>query len=229
MKDQYDIRELEKELAEVEKLEKEMNQQPIAKTDSKPPDERSFKWVRHGDHWDKVPIAEANAPTAKDVPVYQPPVTKTYHGPLTYHAELLKTNPVKALRLQSEERGHWSKDWIPPFPPDDAEAQAYARNQYLRQYYRSIGDTKTPEFDKAVSECLSMLDTIMTYEFSARVYDLLKLTWPNLPAGTAYHDDSTPSDYFPNYHTERGLELLRSYYPNLFNDHNVQTDNRRRN
>ena len=39
---------------------------------------------------------------------HSPIVSQTYNSPLTYHAELLETNPVKALRLQAEERGHWS-------------------------------------------------------------------------------------------------------------------------
>ena len=34
----------------------EENNKTVAKADEKPPDEPGFKWVRHGDHWDKVPI-----------------------------------------------------------------------------------------------------------------------------------------------------------------------------
>ena len=31
-------------------------------SDVKPPDEPGFKWVRHGDHWDKVPVAQSEVP-----------------------------------------------------------------------------------------------------------------------------------------------------------------------
>ena len=78
----------------------------------------------------KVPISD---PTAHNhIAQSAAPVT-TYNGPLTFHAELLKTNPVKALRLQAEERGHVNAKWIPPFPPDDQEAQAFAP-KYISQH-----------------------------------------------------------------------------------------------
>ena len=64
--------------------------------------------------------------------IHSPIVSQTYTGPLTFHAELLKTNPVKALRLQAEERGHVNAKWNRHFPPDDVEAQelasTYCRN-----------------------------------------------------------------------------------------------------
>lgn len=31
-------------------------------SDVKPPDEPGFKWVRHGDHWDKVPVEQREVP-----------------------------------------------------------------------------------------------------------------------------------------------------------------------
>ena len=69
---------------------------------------------------------------------------------LTYHAELLATHPVEALRVQAEERGHWSAVYLPDIPPDDTEAAELARNLYLTIYYPSIGDTTHPEFLKAM-------------------------------------------------------------------------------
>ncbi len=225
-------RELKKQLAEAKKLANQIKEQEALKNN--PPVAREgYKMVPHGDHWHEVPIdapdtwqgePHGEVVTEDDIPLYQPPPTQTYDGPLTYHAELLETNPVKALRLQSEERGHWSKDWIPPFPPDDVEAQTYARARYLLHYYESIGDTDNPAYKEAVDISLSMVDTIMTYGFGARTSDLLKLTWPNLRAGAAVHTDSTPSDYFPNYHTEKGRELLRPYYEHLLGDHENQTE-----
>ena len=67
----------------------------------------------------------------EDDKVHNPSVSQTYTGPLTFHAELLKTNPVKALRLQAEERGHVNAKWIPPFPPDDVEAQENLPKRYM--------------------------------------------------------------------------------------------------
>ena len=98
--------------------------------------------------------AQIAQPVEQDVQVSQPPITQTHTGPLTYHAELLKTNPVKALRLQTEERGHWSAEWVPPFPPDDTEAQEFARARYLLEYYHhNFGDLlDTPGYEKEAKE-----------------------------------------------------------------------------
>ena len=181
------------------------NIQDIIKKKKAPTPRPGYKIVPHGDHYHEVPISETGPNTSVS------PVLKTENGGLTYHAELLETNPVKALRLQQEERGHWSAEWIPPFPPDDSEAQAFARAQYLFHYYRSIGDTDNPIKERAIQESGEMLDVITEYPFGARKYDLLKLTWPSLRAGSTRHTDGVPSDYFPNYHTEKGLELLRPY------------------
>jgi hypothetical protein len=144
-----EIQQLKKEDAEAKELEKHLNQQPVA--DNKPPREArdGFKWEWHGDHWHEMPVAQAQ-PIKQSVQVKQPE-KPMYTGPLTYHTELLKTNPVEALRLQAEERGHWSAKWIPPFPPDDLEAAEIARTEYLIIYYETIGDTDNPEYEKALS------------------------------------------------------------------------------
>ena len=60
-------KQLERDLAEaLEKLvaqKKEANTaQVVVVSDEKPPDEPGFMWVRHGDHWDKVPINNPNKP-----------------------------------------------------------------------------------------------------------------------------------------------------------------------
>ena len=86
-------------------------------------------------------------------PIAQPAlVSQTYTGPLTYHKELLEKHPVEALRQQTIERGHWSAEWIPPFPPDDEEAARVARNKYLLIYYGSIGDTDNPAYKEAYQD-----------------------------------------------------------------------------
>ena len=56
---------LEADLAEAQKKLEAHNKaedtpQVVDISDVKPPDEPGFKWVRHGDHWDKVPV---NAPS----------------------------------------------------------------------------------------------------------------------------------------------------------------------
>ena len=120
-------------------------------------------------------------------------------GPLTYHADLLASNPVEALRAQAEERGHWSARWIPPFPPDDHEAQTFARNSYLSIYY----DEGTPEFERAVRAQLEQLREIrVKYPFNARSCDLSKITWTFARFTVDHYDPKTgyaiyPSDYFP--------------------------------
>ena len=111
--DRADIRQLNHETAETDKRVENTNKQQAQVPKPKPEQEN--------------PPRHVTQPT---------PVPKTHTEPPTYHEELLKTNPVKALRLQAEERGHWSAEHIPPFPPDDTEAQEYARSIYLMHYYR---------------------------------------------------------------------------------------------
>ncbi len=191
------VQQLKEELAQDNKMLEERDK-PVA--ENKPPVAREgFKMVPHGDHWHEVPIdapdtwqGEPHEPSAQHV--------VTYTGPLTYHQELLKTNPVEALRLQSEERGHINAKWIPPFPADDLEAQSYARSIY--QFIYNF-DNDNPIYIDGVESSM-----IMSQRFhekygrtSARDNDLHKLSWVTLdfpmdhyyPSGHAMF----PSDYFP--------------------------------
>ncbi len=165
-----------------------------------------YKMVLHDDHYHEVPISETEVSTPNTKSVETVPTTKS--GGLTYHAELLETNPVKALRLQAEERGHWSKDHIPPFPTDDTEAQEFARNRYLVHYYESIGDESNPIYGNAARAYLSQMDVFSEYPSGARKCDLLRIMWTNLDAGyirpyggmTRYGRARLfPSDYFPDF------------------------------
>ena len=158
---------------------------------NKPPREakEGYKWVAHDDHFHEVPISEVDPAT----PVA--PVPKTKSGRLTYHTELLQINPAEALYQQSLERGHWSAKWIPPFPPEDAEAQEFARNLYLREYYESIDDKKNPIYVQAGNEVWYKLDDIHDMPADARSFDLLKLTWARVPAGSVVVDWSDPSNF----------------------------------
>ncbi|MDE0313863.1 MAG: hypothetical protein OXM61_03095 [Candidatus Poribacteria bacterium] len=146
------VQQLKEQIAQDEKLLEERDK-PVAENNL-PPAEPGKKWVPHGDHFHQVPIdapdtwqGEPHEPVAKEVQA-----KPAYTGPLTYHEELLETHPVKALRLQTEERGHWSAEWIPPFPPDDQEAARVARNKYILQYYKSIGDTDNPAYREAYQD-----------------------------------------------------------------------------
>ena len=57
---------------------------------------------------------------------------------MTYNEELFKTNPVEALRREAEARGHWSTEYLPPFPPDDLEAQEFAKYVYMTAYMNIV-------------------------------------------------------------------------------------------
>ncbi len=193
-----DMQQFKKELAGPEpktETEQPPDQAQVPEVDKRPPppaDGHEYVW--HGDHWDRVDQPH-------DTPSVQPtPVPKTYDGPLTYHEELLKTNPVKALRLQTEERGHWSAEWIPPFPPDDTEAQEFARNTYLSIYYVSIGEGGSPAHERANKRCTEMGRRISDYPWDARRADLTKICWPGIDYEVQEHYNDKgvgkPSNYF---------------------------------
>ena len=193
-----EIKQLEAEAKKAQDKENQMKDTP-------PVAREGFKMVPHGDHWHEVPIDAPDTWQGEEDSGYKPqdprldergvlkisrlanrtppPPTdrkvQTYFGPLTYHAELLETNPVQALRLQTIERGHWSKDFIPPFPPDDEEAQAYARTAYLKHYYRSIGEADNPLCKKAAAENYEMFRVFMSYPYGPRTMDLMRLSWPS--------------------------------------------------
>ena len=140
-----ELQQLKKDTEEADKQLEENNkpkgQQVELPKDRTPPPDASPNGHWHDGVWHDEP----HAPVAQDVPAKE-----IYTGPLTFHKELLETNPVEALRKQTEERGHWSAKWIPPFPPDDQEAAAIARDLYLITYYDSIDDTTNPICQKAL-------------------------------------------------------------------------------
>ncbi|MDE0637908.1 MAG: hypothetical protein OXI43_18875 [Candidatus Poribacteria bacterium] len=191
------VQQMKKQTALFEKmLEKE--EKPVAANEP-PPAAPGKKWVPHGDHFHEVPI------DAPDVWQGEPhePVAQTYDGPLTYHEELLKTDPVQALRLQAEERGHWMTKWIPPFPADDHEASELARVVYLLIYHEHVGDYPeiSPERETALKRKWNLIkeyDTRYPIESDdvkvrARWWDLTKLTWAMMPY--RLFDDEQISEY----------------------------------
>ncbi len=211
VKDQSKIRQLETDLAEAQKKREAHNKaantpKVVDISDVKPPPaEPGFKWVRHGDHWDKIPVGQRE----KIVEPVKPPNT----GPLTYHEELLETNPVEALRLQSEERGHWSAEHIPPFPSDDKEAADLARSLYLMHYYDSLGMIDTPIWSKAARAFLHQRNAIKSQfpvadPITARETDLWRLTWTNTNAGKIM-------PYGPMTRFGRARMFLSDYFPDF--------------
>ena len=127
---------------------------------------------------------------------------------LTYHTELLKSDPVEALRQQGKERGHWSADYLPDFPLDDTEAMEIARAEYHCIYYKyqtPPGQPRSPEFHRASRHSISLLRAVNEkypadspdWHVRARGLDLGMLTWPAFPDGSdeieMYRDYTTPS------------------------------------
>jgi len=124
---------------------------------------------------------------------------------------LLKTNPVEALKLQSEERGHINAKWIPPFPADDLEAQGYARSiyQFIYNY-----NNDNPIYIEGVENNMILAQSFHEKHgtTSARSNDLHKLSWVILdfPMNHYYTQESGgmtgyamySSDYFPSHISE---------------------------
>ncbi len=195
---------LKKVYIDVDPAKEVVDQMRHQASKDKPPTARpGYKIVQHGDHYREVPIAESK----NAIPV--PPTPKPAIPGLTYHAELLETNPVKALRLMAEELGHWSKNHIPPFPPDDLEAQNYARTIYLCIYL----EEEHPDSKRVGKALLEQLDAINEYPYGARQMDLSRLGWvmTTLPEHKVYrYPGFHPSDYFKseNPYLRKALEEL---------------------
>ena len=175
----------------VRRWNERQNQQPTTEAPvvEKPPQDGHF----HADGtWHESPHEAPVEPPSTDAGETLAPVA-TPTGPLTYHAALLASHPVEALRAQAAERGHWSEKWIPPFPSDDHEAAALARYSYLTVYYRSTGEIDMPKTSQFREEHYSLL---MSMEGSGpRHSDLLKLTWATLDAGDIPDPYYAPSNF----------------------------------
>ena len=100
-----------------------------------------------------------------------------------------------------------------PFPPEDTEAQEFARVRYLMKYYfHNFGDLdeiietlgygkEAKELENALELNRNMWDTINSYPYGARKMDLMKLTWPFLSSKAPVSDGyggiiKYPSNYF---------------------------------
>lgn len=94
--------------------------------------------------------------------------------------------PVDALRTQMEKLGHWSAEFIPPFPPDDLEAAAIAEAMFIAvadsikngwEGYPSSPEVKAAyQFLKERRE--ATLAEMQSTGVTPRLNDLTKLTLP---------------------------------------------------
>ena len=189
------VQQLKEQLAQDKKM-LEQKDKLVAENDL-PPAKPGFKWVPHGDHFHQVPVVPVSSRYGyrrwrgepHDTPITQPVQAaqeyKEYTGPLTFHKELLETNPLEALRLQCEERGHWSAKWIAEFPADDQEAQAFARTVYLCMYYdtlyRTTGEIpiSDAEYKRLGDEYSSQLSDLAN-RTDYRSLALMRISWPFL-------------------------------------------------
>ena len=175
VKHQAENQKLKDQLVEAQKLEDKIEQQKKLKNPPRAAKE-GFKMVQHGDHWHEVPIIEQPTPIEQVAPLPKTEKVepKTYDTILTYDEELLRTNPVEALRREAEARGHWSTKYIPPFPPDDLEAQAYARAIYYSTYL----PTDDPRWDEGIKHVIIFThEKLLHEEWTNRKADLLRIPW----------------------------------------------------
>ena len=188
VRNRAEIRQLEKEFADAKEVETPLTEQP--KADNKPPREAKagFEWEWHGDHWHEMPVAQTPQETVGQSVKVSKPEKPAYTGPLTFHEELLESNPLEALRLQSEERGHWSAKWITDYyDADDEEAQAFARTVYLRMYYNTLYKTtgKIPiseeEYHRLGEEYSSHIRSLDAIPNVYRQLALMRIGWAFLP------------------------------------------------
>ncbi len=105
-------KQLEADLAEAQKKLEAHNKAENTPTvveisDVKPPDEPGFKWVRHGDHWDKVPVAQSVVPhqtpaseeIALETAVLKSDLPDELPANFPTDAELQKMNSMDILHL----------------------------------------------------------------------------------------------------------------------------------
>ena len=194
-------------------------EQPKAEVPSEPSQGGHF----HADGtWHEGPHAPVEVPAEVETSEATAEVSDTSQPAiqLTYHAELLKSDPVEALRQQGKERGHWSADYLPDFPPDDTEAIELARAEYHCIYYRyqtPPGQPRSPEYHRAARHSVSLIRAVSEkyppdspdWHVRARCMDLGMLSWPALPA-----DDLSSIELYRDY-TMPSLVVRSHMYPEL--------------
>ena len=76
MCERAEIAQLRQEKADFEKViaeQKKQQTQEVVESNQPPPDEAGFKWVRHGDHWDKIPVANDGEGNTLNPSIWYPP------------------------------------------------------------------------------------------------------------------------------------------------------------
>ena len=179
-------KQLDAELKEAQALADQIEERKAA--ENNPPVAREgFKMVPHGDHWHEVPIDapdvwEEQTPEpnvmVKNHPNSEKVEPKTFDTILTYDEELLRTNPVEALRREAEARGHWSAKYIPAFPPDDLEAQAYAR----AVFYSTFLPHDDPRWHEGIKNTIIFSTENLHNNDSKRARDLTRIRWVDFDA-----------------------------------------------
>ena len=183
-----ELQQLEKETAESDKLRQEHNkpQETLGAVEELP------LVVRPNEH-PSGPHQQENG-TVHNPSVSQ--VSQTYTGPLTYHEELLKTNPFEALRQQSKELNHWSLDYIPDFSPDDQLAADYARVEYLKRYIKVTGEVPEGVNQNQLDRSFDELHEENTRRIDAgknrKQPTFTALTWVGLEPPLRWTDDGFP-------------------------------------
>ena len=144
IKDRAEIRQLEKELAESNKLLEEQNKE---KTEQPPLARDGFKMVKHGDHWHEVPI---DAPDVWQEGTPEPVVQNDTVQ--VFDAALLKDDPAALLNdPEAYENARMIARRHPPFETyahllDDPEATLRKNAKIIVENYG------TPEAEKAYAE-----------------------------------------------------------------------------
>lgn len=181
-----EVQQLKEQVAQDEKRREEYNK--MVSDNDLPPAEPGKKWVPHDDHFHQVPIDAPDTwqeePTHSNRPT-QAKQTLTFTKPLTFHKELLETNPLKALHLQCKERGHWSAKWIAEFSSDNHQAQALARTVYLNLYYDSLYEStgeipiSDAEYNQLGAELSSQFEALDELPINHQLV-LMRIGWPYL-------------------------------------------------
>ena len=115
------------------------------------------------------------------------------------HHELLQSHPVEALRQQSIDRGHWSAEWIPPFPADDVEANELARSHYLAFYYneRDFHNPIATQSRAVIRQWRrdNYFLPSQRWDIPDRYWDLWKLGWITWEYDAAFLEMDIPSSF----------------------------------
>ena len=112
-------------------------------SETKPPDEPGFKWVRHGNHWDKVPVTSHKNKVAKtpsdgkvDHDYYYDRVYKKYGVPPPPPGYGYRMSDPGVLRLDDNGNPILYKEGEPVFDVHKIPGFAPTREQY--QYYKEL-------------------------------------------------------------------------------------------